>query len=111
IGVLTEAQVDDPSAIVFVDWGTVKGLWKDLRDEDLKAGAPTRIGHLVIKDAFKTMSFVRIRYGKDAQVPLRSRSRIVYEAMTEGASRPSGELYTDDYAVTLKQLVEVANDK
>jgi hypothetical protein len=106
IAVLFEAQKEDPNALVFVDWGTVKGLWKDLRDENLQADSNPQIGDIVLKDAFSTMSFVRIRYGKDAQIPLRSRSRSVYEIKTEG-----GELYTDDYAVTLKQLVEVAADK
>ena len=63
------------------------------------------VGTLTIAEAFPTMSFVRIRV--DAQLPLRSRSRVVYERMTAGDGRPTGELYTDDYAVTLKQLIEV----
>jgi len=110
VQVLSEAKELDPRAIVFVDWGTMTSLWKDLRDADLTAANP-KIGHLDISKSFPLMSFVRIRYGKSAQIPLRSRSRATYEGYSEGVSpSSSGENYVDEYAVTVKQLVEISTD-
>lgn len=110
IQVLNEAQQIDPRAIVLVDWGTMTSLWKELRDTDLTHSMP-KIGHVEISRHFPLMSFVRIRYGRAAEIPLRSRSRSTFDGYSEGASPSStGESYTDEYAVTVKQLVEITSN-
>jgi AAA+ ATPase superfamily predicted ATPase len=107
IAVLNEAQTLDARAVVLVDWGTLPSLWKDLRDSDL-TNHPVKIGHIDIATAFPLMSFVRLRYGKAAEIALRSWSRVAYEGYLEGATlKSTGELHEDEYAGTIKQLVEM----
>ena len=107
---LCEIQKQDPCAIVLIDWGTLAGLWKDLTDESLQKRNP-RIGHLDLAVAFPSMSFARLRYGRDAQIAVRSWSKTTYEGFREEASRePTGEYFDDGYAVTVKQLIEIDPD-
>jgi hypothetical protein len=107
IATLSEIQRTDPAAVVLIDWGTVAGLWKDLTDENLRAQNP-QIGNLDLKAAFSKMSFARLRYGRDAQIAVRSWSKTMYEGFREEASREStGTYFEDGYAVTVKQLLAI----
>lgn len=107
IGMLQSIKKDDPKAVVFLDWATLPGLWREITDANLLRATP-RIGHLELATAFPSMSFVRIRYGHDAVIPLRSWTKTTYEGFREEASREStGEYFDDVYAGTVKQLVEL----
>jgi len=105
--VLQDIQAQDPRAVVFIDWETLMGLWRNLTDASLQTSAPA-IGHLPLKTAFPLMSFVRLRYGRNAKLPIRSWSKTTYEGFREDTGRvPTGEYWDDGYAVTVKQLLEV----
>ena len=107
IGMLQAIKKDDPKGVVFLDWATLPGLWREITDANLLKSTP-RIGHLELATAFPTMSFVRIRYGRDAVIPLRSWTKTTYEGFREEASREStGEYFDDVYAGTVKLLVEL----
>lgn len=107
IEMLQAIKKDDPKGIFFLDWATLSGLWREITDANLLQGNP-RIGHLVLAIAFPGMSFVRIRYGRDAMIPLRSWTKTTYEGFREEASRENtGEYFDDVYAGTVKQLVEL----
>ena len=107
---LTETQQNDPKAVVFIDWGTMQGLWKNLTDDNLRS-APT-LGNVPLKQAFPQMSFLRIRYGINAKISIRGISTTYYEAIRyEAAAKVlTGNVYRDDYATTTKRLVEITFD-
>ena len=110
ITALTEVRAHDPRAIVFVDWGTVAGLWSELTDASLLKKAPA-LEHVDLASNFPQMSFARLRYGRDAKMPLRSWSKTIFEGFREEASRAAtGAYFEDGYAVTVKQLVEINPD-
>lgn len=104
---LIETQEADTQAVVLIDWGTLRGLWKDLSDDNLRT-AP-KLGNLPLKQAFSQMSFIRVRYGFDAKISVRGISTTFYEAIRyEGASKVlTGNVYKDAYATTTKRLVEI----
>ena len=107
VKVLHDIQAQDPRAVVFIDWETMMSLWRNLTDASLQANAPA-IGHLALKNAFPLMSFVRLRYGRNAKLPVRSFSKTAYEGFREDTGRaPTGEYWDDIYAGTIKQLLEV----
>ncbi|MFZ4538535.1 RNaseH domain-containing protein, partial [Propionivibrio sp.] len=111
-GVTTKAfsdiQTDDPRAVVFIDWETTRGLWRGINDVNLTASGTPKIGHLDMATAFPLMSFVRLRYGWAAPMALRGWSKTVYEGWRDENSRiATGEFFTDEYATTVKQLIEI----
>lgn len=110
INTLNSIQAEDPRGVVFIDWGTIAGLWKDLTDANLLVKPPA-IGHLDLASTYPFMSFARIRYGRDALMPVRSWSKTMYEGFREEASRQAtGEYFEDGYAITVKQLLEINPD-
>ena len=107
IKMLQTIRDEDPKAVIFIDWATLSGLWREITDANLLKST-ARIGHIELASAFPSMSFVRIRYGRDAMIPLRSWTKTTYEGFREEASRQStGEYFDDVYAGTVKQLVEL----
>jgi len=105
---LSDIQDDDPHAVVFIDWETTRGLWRGINDVNLTESGTPKIGHLDMTAAFPLMSFVRLRYGWAAPIALRGWSKTVYEGWRDETSRiATGEFFTDEYATTLKQLVEI----
>lgn len=104
---LLEIQSSDPYAIVMIDWSTMAGLWKGIRDVDLKIGSGPKLDTIDLAANFPTMSFVRLRRGSDA-LTLRAAVKKTYEAWQEGDERSrTGEVYVDAYYSTKKSLVEV----
>ncbi|MBK9574699.1 MAG: DUF3893 domain-containing protein, partial [Rhodoferax sp.] len=104
---LAETRENDPQAVVLVDWGTLRGLWRNLTDENLH-NAPS-LGNLPLAQAFPEMSFVRVRYGFNAKVNVRGKSTNYYEAIRyEGTSKVlTGDTYSDEYTTTTQRLVEI----
>ena len=110
IKTMGEINENDPKAIVFIDWGTLPGLWKDLTDANLESNEPC-LGHVNLAKNFPQMSFVRLRYGRNALLPLRIWNKTTYEAIRDdGSGLPTGEYYDDGYAATVKQLIEINPD-
>ncbi|KIF80057.1 RNaseH domain-containing protein [Noviherbaspirillum autotrophicum] len=104
---LNDINSEDPRAMVMVDWFTMAGLWKGIRDADLVNYSPPRLGAVNLAIAFPDMSFVRIRSGDDT-VTLRGVSRTIYEGIQVPNLEPTGERRVDEYLTTQKKLVEIA---
>jgi hypothetical protein len=106
---LSSIQAEDPRAIVMVDWQSVTGLWRGLRDRDLRPGGAVSLGNVNLA-AFKDMTFVRLRRGADT-LSLRSEVKVTYEGWRNGDERVrSGEIFIDGYYTTGKSLVEISDD-
>jgi len=103
---IIEMQATDPRAIVMIDWECVRGLWKGIRDEDLKTGS-AKLGEVPLS-MFSGLSFVRLRGGPDT-LSLREGSRTTYNGMTNG--QPNGEILVDSYYTTGKNLIEVVEER
>jgi hypothetical protein len=106
---LTTIKEDDPRAIVMIDWLSVAGLWRGLRDRDLTHGKSLKLGNADLS-VFKDMTFVRLRRGADT-LSLRSEVKVTYEGWSNGDGRlRSGEIFIDGYHTTGKSLVEITDD-
>jgi hypothetical protein len=103
---LLEIQQNDRYAVVMIDWDCVKGLWKGIRDEDLKSGV-AKLGAIPLS-TFGNLSFVRLRSGADT-LSLREDSRTSYQGMKDG--KPTGEILVDSYYTTGKNLVEITEER
>lgn len=102
---------EDSNAIVLVDWSSVAGLWKGIRDEDLVEGKPPRLDAVDLT-RFKGMVIARLRRGADT-MSLRGSVKTTFEGWREdgGARSATGEVVTDSYFTTNKSLVEIVSDK
>lgn len=99
----------DPLALVLIDWSTLAGRWKGIRDQDLRPGSPPKIDGIDLATAFPQISFVRIRRGADS-LSLRSVAEQSYESWLEGEERQrTGEVLVDSYLTTTKCLAELPN--
>lgn len=98
---IADAAESDPHAIFLVDWRSVAGLWRGIRDVDLTPGAPPRLGDASL-NAYPGMSFVRIRKGNET-LSLRSSHKVNFTGW-----RGNIEFTTSDsYYTTLKRLIEI----
>lgn len=98
---IADAAETDPHAIFLIDWRSVSGLWRGIRDVDLTPGAPPRLGDASLH-AYPGMSFVRIRKGRET-MSIRSSYRknvAVWRSNIESTA-------SDSYYTTLKRLVEI----
>lgn len=99
----------DPCAVILIDWQSVAGLWRGIRDADLTVGGTVRLGSVDLAH-FKDMSFVRLRRGADT-LSLRSEVKVTYEGWLNSDERThSGETFIDAYYSTGKSLVELSED-
>ncbi|TDN58009.1 RNaseH domain-containing protein [Paraburkholderia sp. BL10I2N1] len=99
----------DPCAVVLIDWQSVAGLWRGIRDTDLTTGGTVKLGSADLAH-FKDMSFVRLRRGADT-LSLRSEVKVTYEGWLSSDERThSGETFIDAYYSTGKSLVELSED-
>lgn len=104
---LIETNEIDPQALVLIDWPTLAGRWKGIRDQDLRPGAVPTIDQINLATAFSKMSLVRIRRGNDT-LSLRSVAEQSYEGWLEGEDRKrTGEVLVDSYLTTTKCLAEL----
>lgn len=106
---LARANEEDPRAIVMIDWASVGGLWRGIRDEDLSPDATPALDRLPLS-YFSGMSFVRVRRGMDT-LSMRTAVKASYEgwSLIEGRAR-TGEVQIDSYFSTGKNLVEVTDE-
>lgn len=106
---LARANEEDPRAIVMIDWASVGGLWRGIRDEDLSPDATPVLDRLPLS-YFSGMSFVRVRRGMDT-LSMRTAVKASYEgwSLIEGRTR-TGEVQIDSYFSTGKNLVEVTDE-
>ena len=99
----------DPRAVVMIDWQSVAGLWRGIRDVDLAGGKSVKLGNIDLSN-LKGLSFVRLRRGSDT-LSLRSEVKVTYAGWLSGAERAhSGETFIDAYYSTGKSLVELSDD-
>lgn len=108
---ISEIAQADPRAIVMIDWQSLAGLWRGIRDSDTKPGSPLKLGNSDLS-VFKDMTFVRLRRGADT-LSLRTEVKISFEGWresAEGAQARTGESMIDAYYTTEKELVEVSDE-
>ncbi|KVN78947.1 RNaseH domain-containing protein [Burkholderia ubonensis] len=106
---LLSIHQSDPRAVVMIDWQSVAGLWRGIRDADLTTGNSIRLGSADLAN-FKDMSFVRLRRGAET-LSLRSEVKVTYEGWLSSDERThSGETFIDAYYSTGKSLVELTED-
>lgn len=106
---LLAIHAEDSYAIVMVDWQSVAGLWRGLRDEDLVPGIKPRLDSADLS-VFCNMSFVRLRRGSDT-LALRTEARMGFEGWQDAENRlRTGEPYIDAYYTTNKVLAEVTEE-
>lgn len=105
---LVSIHENDPFAVVMIDWSSVAGLWKGIRDEDLAPGGSPKLGNVNLS-AFDRMSFVRIRRGADT-LSLRASVKTTYEGWQDDGRLRTGETMVDAYFTTNKSLVEVTDE-
>lgn len=108
---LFEISQEDPKAIVMIDWQSLAGLWKGMRDTELVVGSPLRIGNTDLS-LFKEMTFVRLRRGANT-LSLRTEVKISFEGWLdseENSRIKTGENLVDAYYTTEKELVEVSDE-
>lgn len=107
---LASMSEHDPNAIVMIDWRTVAGLWKGIRDEDLTSGMPPMLGDLPLT-ALKGMTFIRLRRGDDT-MSLRGAKTSIFRAwkQTDSGSREQlGEQTAESYYTTERNIVELVS--
>jgi hypothetical protein len=106
---LVEIAAVDPNAIVLLDWGSIRGLWRGISDVDLGMSNAPRLDDTVLS-AFAGVTFVRLRRGSDT-LSLRSTVKTFYEGWKDDANGRSstGEVIPDAYMTTDMRLVEVAD--
>lgn len=106
---LVEIAASDPNAIVLLDWGSIRGLWRGISDVDLGMGNAPRLDDTVLS-AFAGITFVRLRRGSDT-LSLRSTVKTFYEGWKDDVNGRSstGEVIPDAYMTTDMRLVEVAD--
>lgn len=106
---LVSIHENDSRAIVMIDWSSVAGLWKGIRDEDLVPGGSPKLGNVNLS-SFDQMSFVRIRRGSDT-LSLRASVKATYEGWQDNNGHlRTGETMVDAYYTTNKSLVEVTDE-
>jgi len=101
----------DPHAIVMIDWQSLAGLWRGIRDADLVTGSELRIGKTDLS-VFKDMTFVRLRRGMDT-LSLRTEVKITFEGWEDSEENSrirTGENLIDAYYTTEKELVEISDE-
>ena len=101
----------DPRAIVMIDWQSLAGLWRGVRDADLATGSELRIGKTDLS-VFKDMTFVRLRRGMDT-LSLRTEVKITFEGWMDcddNSRIRTGENLIDAYYTTEKELVEISDE-
>jgi hypothetical protein len=108
--VLVDIAGLDPKAIVLLDWGSIKGLWRGVSDADLGLGNAPRLDDINLS-GFPDMTFVRLRRGNDT-LSLRSTVKTSYEGWKDDGNGRSatGEVITDAYMTTDMRLVEVVSE-
>lgn len=106
---LSQIAQEDPHAIVLIDWASVQGLWKGIRDEDLGGEAPPSLDNIKLSAFGPQMTFVRLRRGDDT-LALRTCVHAKFEGLREqdGTRSSIGEIRTDSYYTTEARIVEVA---
>ncbi|MFC0351858.1 RNaseH domain-containing protein [Undibacterium danionis] len=108
---LLEIQNNDPFAVIMIDWLSVGGLWKGIRDSDLKTCGAPKLDTIDLAANFPNMSFVRLRRGNDT-LTLRASVKSSYESRQENDERANtGEIYVDAYYSTNKSIVEVVHQQ
>lgn len=106
-----EISESDPRAIVMIDWQSLAGLWRGMRDADLATGSELRIGKTNLS-VFKDMTFVRLRRGMDT-LSLRTEVKITFEGWEDSEENcriRTGENLIDAYYTTEKELVEISDE-
>lgn len=98
---IAQAAETDPYAIFLIEWRSVSGLWRGIRDTDLTPGTSPRLGDASL-GAYPGMSFVRIRKGIDTLSIRSSYKKNV--AIWRGDIEHTA---SDSYYTTLKRLVEI----
>lgn len=99
----------DPRAVVMIEWASLAGLWKGIRDMDLKPSNGPKLGNADLA-VFKGLCLVRLRRGSDT-LALRSAVKVSYEGWKKGEERTkTGEVFVDSYYATGKSLVEVSDE-
>lgn len=113
---LKKLSEEDPQAIVLIDWRTVSGLWKGIRDEDLGAGEPPRLDMSSLA-VFKGMTFIRLRRSDDTMA-LRAAKSALFRAWKIGAAdrgrqlgEQLGEQTTESYFTTERNIVEIVDSQ
>ncbi|KQZ35113.1 hypothetical protein ASD58_28275 [Duganella sp. Root1480D1] len=108
---LVAVQSEDPNAVVMIDWRTVSGLWKGIRDEDLTFGPPMLDALPLTK--LRGMTFIRLRRGDDT-MSLRGAKTSIFKAwkqFPDGSRDQLGEQTAESYYTTERNIVEIVSPK
>lgn len=107
---LATLHEEDPNAVVLIDWKTVTGLWKGIRDEDLTSGKSPMLDALPLSK-LKGMTFIRLRRGDDT-MSLRGTKTSVFRAWKQsedGTREQLGEQTAESYYTTERNIVEIVS--